>query len=154
MPPDYCATDSSIIALGVQAMNMQTLYQRGLKLRQALCGEKTVAARMSAAGDFGEPLQNIVNSYCYGDVWSRPGLPMQTKSLAVVAMTAAIDRPKEFCVHVRGALNNGCTPEEIREVLLLVTMYCGIPAGNEAHRMAFEVVKQHETETAQKASAI
>ena len=135
-------------------MNMQTLYQRGLKLRQALFGEQTVAARMSAAGDFGEPLQNIVNSYCYGDVWSRPGLSMQTKSLAVVAMTAAIDRPKEFCVHVKGALKNGCTPEEIREVLLLVTMYCGIPAGNEAHRMAWEVINQHKAENAQKASTI
>ena len=135
-------------------MDMQMLYQRGLKLRQELAGEQTVAARMAAAGEFGEPLQNIVNSYCYGDVWSRPGLPMQTKSLAVVAMTAAIDRPKEFCVHVKGALNNGCTPEEIREVLLLVTMYCGIPAGNEAHRMAWEVINQHKAEQARKPSTI
>ena len=69
-------------------------------------------------------------------------------------MTAAINRPKEICVHVKGALNNGCTPEEIREVLLLVTMYCGIPAGNEAHRMAWEVINHHKAEQARKPSAI
>ena len=79
---------------------------------------------------------------------------MQTKCLAVVEMTAAIDRFKEFCVHVKGALKNGCTPEEIREVLLLVTMYCGIPAGYETHRMAWEVINQHMAENAQKASTI
>ncbi len=127
-------------------MDMKTLGEEGLKLRKQLCGEKTVATRMSAAGDFGGPLQNIVNAICYGDVWARADLPLKTKSLVVVAINAAIDKPKEFCVHVKGALNNGCTPEEIRGVLLLVTMYCGIPAGSEAHKLAAEVIAQHESD--------
>ena len=79
---------------------------------------------------------------------------MQTKCLAVVEMTAAIDRFKEFCVHVKGALKNECALEDIRDVPLLVTMYCGISAGDETHRMAWEVINQHMAENAQKASTI
>lgn len=125
-------------------MDVKELYQRGLKLRARLFGRDAVAGRMSALGDFGEPLQNIVNAYAYGDIWSRPGLPLRTKSLAVLAMTAATNRAPEFRVHMNGALNNGCTPEEIREVLLLVALYCGIPAANEAHRIAYEVISERE----------
>jgi 4-carboxymuconolactone decarboxylase len=121
-------------------MDLRELYERGLALRRRMFGKEEVGKRMNALGEFGEPLQNIVNAYCYGDIWSRPGLPLQTKSLAVLAITAATNRPQEFRVHMKGALANGCTPEEIREVLLLVALYCGIPAANEAHRIAHEVI--------------
>ena len=97
---------------------------------------------MAAFGEFGEPLQHIINAYAYGDVWSRPGLSLGVKSLAMIAMMAAANRPAELRVHLKGALQNGCTPEEVREVLLLVALYCGIPAANEAHRAAMDVLKE------------
>jgi len=121
-------------------MNLQALYERGLALRRKLFGDVAVDRRMNALGEFGEPLQNIVNAYAYGDVWSRPALPLKTKSLVMLGITAASNRPQEFRVHVSGALANGCTPDEIREALLLVALYCGIPAANEAHRIAHEVI--------------
>ena len=123
-------------------MDVNELYERGLKLRRRLFGNKAVEERMNALGEFGEPLQNIVNAYAYGDIWNRPGLPLKIKSLAMLGITAAINRPQEFRVHMNGALNNGCTPEEIREVLLLVALYCGIPAANEAHRIAHETINE------------
>jgi 4-carboxymuconolactone decarboxylase len=121
-------------------MDLRALYERGLELRRRIFGKETVDRRMNALGEFGEPLQNIVNAYCYGDIWSRPGLPLGTKSLAVLAITAAINRPQEFRLHMQAALANGCTPDEIREVLLLVAIYCGVPAANEAHRIAYETI--------------
>lgn len=119
-------------------MDTQELYRRGLAIRKEIFGKEAVDKRMAAVGDFGAPLQNIVNAYAYGDIWARPGMERKTRSLVVLAMTAAINRPAEFKVHVNGALNNGCTPEEIREVLLLIALYCGIPASNDAHRLALE----------------
>ena len=121
-------------------MDTKDLNERGLKLRRQMFGNQAVEARMNAAGDFGQPLQDIINAYGYGDIWSRPGLDKKIRSLAVMAMMAAINRPAEFSVHVRGALANGATPDEIREVLLMLTMYCGIPAANDAHRIAAEIL--------------
>ena len=126
-------------------MDGRELADKGLKLRKELFGDKAVEQRMSAFGAFGEPLQHIINAYAYGDIWSRPGLPMSTKSLAMIAMMAAANRPAELRVHLKGALKNGCTPEEIREILLLVALYCGIPAANEAHRAAVDVLKEDGT---------
>jgi 4-carboxymuconolactone decarboxylase len=123
-------------------MDIKELYERGLKLRTRIFGEKAVAARMSAHGEFGRPLQDLINTYVYGEVWSRPGLDNRARSLAMIAMTAALNRPAEFTVHVKGALANGCTPEEIREILLLIAVYCGIPAANDAHRLAVEAMKR------------
>ena len=120
-------------------MDTRELHERGLKLRKQMFGAAAVEQRMRAAGEFGVPLQDIVNAYAYGDVWSRTALPLKTKSLAMLGITAALNRPAEFRVHVQGCLANGCTEEEIREVLLLVALYCGIPAANDAHRIAFEV---------------
>jgi 4-carboxymuconolactone decarboxylase len=91
---------------------------------------------------FGAPLQHVINAYAYGDVWSREALPAVTKSLAMLAMMAALGRPEELRVHVNGALENGCSAEQIQELLLLVALYCGIPAANEAHRVAFEVLRE------------
>jgi 4-carboxymuconolactone decarboxylase len=123
-------------------MDTKDLAAKGLKLRKELFGEKSVEQRMTAFGEFGEPLQHIINAYAYGDVWSRPGLSMGVKSLAMIAMMAAANRPQELRVHLKGALTNGCSPDEIREVLLLVALYCGIPAANEAHRAAMDVLAE------------
>jgi 4-carboxymuconolactone decarboxylase len=125
-------------------MDTRELRDKGLKLRREMLGREAVDARMKALGAFGEPLQDIINAYAYGDVWSRPALPLATKSLAMIAMMAATGRANELRVHVKGALANGCTAEQIQDILLLVAMYCGIPAANEAHRVALEVLRERE----------
>jgi 4-carboxymuconolactone decarboxylase len=123
-------------------MDTRDLYDKGLKLRREMFGGEAVEQRMQAFGAFGEPLQHIINAYAYGDVWSRSALPPATKSLAMIAMMAAIGRATELRVHVKGALANGCSAEQIQDILLLVAMYCGIPAANEAHRVAVEVLRE------------
>ncbi len=132
-------------------MDTRDQYERGLRLRRKMFGREAVARRMDALGRFGEPLQQIINGYAYGDVWSRPGLDARTRSLAMVGMMAASNRPNELRVHLRGALANGSTPTEIREVLLLVALYCGIPASLEGHQAALEVFQAAEVKPAGKA---
>jgi 4-carboxymuconolactone decarboxylase len=122
-------------------MDVKALHERGLKLRRDLFGREAVDKRMESLGEFGQPLQHIINAYAYGDVWSRDALPLATKSLVMIGMMAAAGKQAELRVHLSGALHNGCTAEQIQEVLLLVAMYCGIPAANEAHRAAVEVMK-------------
>ena len=124
-------------------MDENDQHERGLKLRVEMFGREAVEKRMAAFGDFGKPLQHIINAYAYGDVWSRTGLPAATKSLVMIGMMAASGHPNELRVHLNGAVKNGCTPEQIQEVLLLLTLYCGIPAANEAHRIAAEVLREH-----------
>ena len=102
-------------------------------------GEADVEQRMAAAGAFGAPLQNIINAYIYGDVWERPGLPHDVRSLVMLGITAASNKPAEFRVHAKGALANGCTKAQVQDVLLLVAMYCGVPAAIETTRIAAEV---------------
>jgi 4-carboxymuconolactone decarboxylase len=123
-------------------MDTREQHERGLKLRTELFGREAVEKRMNAFGAFGAPLQHIINAYAYGDVWQRPALPLSVKSLAMVAMMAAAGHANELRVHLKGALKNGCKAEEIQEILLLVAMYCGIPAANEAHRIAAEVLAE------------
>jgi 4-carboxymuconolactone decarboxylase len=118
-------------------------YDRGLQLRIAMFGREAVEKRMNAFGEFGRPLQHIINAYAYGDVWQRSALPPATKSLAMVAMMAAAGHSAELGVHLKGALKNGCSAEQIQEILLLVTLYCGIPAANEAHRIAADALREH-----------
>ena len=124
------------------AMDDQERFERGLKLRVDMFGREAVDKRMNAFGEFGKPLQHIINAYAYGDVWQRSALPPGVKSLTMVAMMAAAGHPNELRVHLKGAVKNGCTAEQIQEVLLLLAMYCGIPAANEAHRIAAEVLGQ------------
>ncbi len=113
-------------------MDTRDLNEKGLKLRREMFGDEAVDKRMKAFGAFGD---------AYGDVWSRPALPLATKSLAMVAMMAGAGRTNELRVHVKGALTNG---EQIQDILLLVAMYCGIPAANEAHRIAVDVLRETE----------
>ena len=124
-------------------MDTRDLHEKGLKLRREMLGAEAVEARTRALGAFGEPLQTIINAYAYGDVWSRSAVPLATKSLAMIAMMAATGRTNELRVHLKGALGNGCTAEQIQEIPLLVAMYCGIPAANEAHRIAVEVLREN-----------
>jgi len=125
-------------------MDTQEQHDRGLALRTELFGRDAVEKRMAAFGEFGKPLQHIINAYAYGDVWSRSALPLATKSLAMIAMMAAAGYPNELRVHLKGAVKNGCSAEQIREILLLAALYCGIPAANEAHRVAAEVLGEEK----------
>jgi 4-carboxymuconolactone decarboxylase len=127
---------------GRRMMDTTEQHERGLKLRTEMFGREAVEKRMNAFGAFGKPLQHIINAYAYGDVWQNSALPLATKSLAMIAMMAAAGHPNELRVHLKGALKNGCKADEIQEVLLLVAMYCGIPAANEAHRIAAEVLAE------------
>jgi len=115
------------------------LYARGLRRRKAMFGEADVEKRMTASGEFGAPLQNVINAYVYGDIWERPGLPDNIRSLVMLGITAASGKPAEFRVHAKGALANGCTREQVQDVLLLVAMYCGVPAAIETNRIAAEI---------------
>ena len=111
--------------------------------RQELFGAEAVAKRMDAVGAFGKPLQDMINGYAYGDLWQRPGLSPKLRSLTMVAMMAAVGRPNELRVHLNGAVKNGCTADEVREVLLQVALYCGLPLSIEAHTIAQEVLAAH-----------
>ena len=115
------------------------LYARGLARRKKMLGADDVEKRIAAAGEFGAPLQNIINAYVYGDIWERDGLPDATRSLVMLAIAAATNRAAEFRVHAKGALANGCTAAQVQDVLLLVAMYCGIPAAIETHQIAAEI---------------
>lgn len=120
-------------------MDVDELNARGLRRRKSLFGAADVEQRMSAAGDFGAPLQNVINAYVYGDVWERTGLSSEMRSLVMLAITAASNKPAEFRVHAKGALANGCTKEQVQDLLLLVAMYCGIPAAIETNRIAADI---------------
>src|SRR5712664_4383896 len=120
-------------------MDTTEMYARGLRRRKEMFGEAEVDKRMAASGEFGAPLQNIINAYVYGDVWERDGLADDIRSLVMMGITAASNRPAEFRVHAKGALANGCTKEQVQDVLLLVAMYCGVPAAIETNRIAAEI---------------
>ncbi|MDB5502764.1 MAG: 4-carboxymuconolactone decarboxylase [Tardiphaga sp.] len=120
-------------------MDISDLHARGLERRKALFGAADVEQRMSAAGEFGAPLQNVINAYVYGDVWERKGLSDEMRSLVMLAITAASNKPAEFRVHAKGALANGCSKEQVQDLLLLIAMYCGVPAAIETNRIAAEI---------------
>jgi 4-carboxymuconolactone decarboxylase len=123
-------------------MDTTELYARGLRRRKKMFGEAEVEKRIGAAGEFGAPLQNIINAYVYGDIWERGGLPDAVRSLVMLGITAASNRPAEFRVHAKGALANGCSKEQVQDVLLLVAMYCGIPAAIETNNIAADVFRE------------
>lgn len=119
---------------------MSESFEKGLRTRREVLGDDYVDRALANADDFSLPLQEIVTEYCWDKVWNRPGLPRRTRSLLNIAMLSVLNRPHELRVHVAGALRNGCTPEEIREVLLQVTIYAGVPAGVDGFRVAREVL--------------
>jgi 4-carboxymuconolactone decarboxylase len=117
-------------------------YARGLATRREVLGDEHVERSLRDATDFSAPAQEFVTEFCWGDVWTRPGLDRRTRSLINLAMLTALNRMHEFRVHVRGAVNNGCTVEEIRETLLQAIVYCGAPAGLESFRQAQGVLDE------------
>jgi 4-carboxymuconolactone decarboxylase len=114
-------------------------FDKGLAIRRAVLGSEYVDKSIAAADDFTRPLQEIVTQYCWGEVWGRPNLERKTRSLLNLAMLSALNRPHEVKLHVRGALDNGVTKDEIREVFLQVAIYCGVPAAMDSFRIAKEV---------------
>ena len=118
------------------------LYQRGMKVRRQVLGDAYVDKATSEADDFNRDFQRLVTEYCWGEVWTRSVLTNKQRSLNNLCMIAALNRGHEFELHVRGALRNGCTPEEIRDCLFQVAIYAGIPAGVEAFRLARKVLQE------------
>jgi 4-carboxymuconolactone decarboxylase len=113
-------------------------FEKGMKLRKQVLGADYVERSMAGADEFSLAMQELSTEYCWGYVWTRPGLALRDRSLINIAMISALNRPHELKLHVKAALNNGVTREEIREVLLQVAVYCGVPAGIDSTRIARE----------------
>ena len=117
-------------------------FEKGLEVRKAVLGSEFVEKAIASADDFNRPLQELVTEYCWGAVWTREGLTRKTRSMLNLAMLTALNRPHELKMHVKGALRNGVTQDEIREVLLQATIYAGVPAGVDAFRVAREALNE------------
>ncbi|CAN1547321.1 COG0599 Uncharacterized homolog of gamma-carboxymuconolactone decarboxylase subunit [Burkholderiaceae bacterium] len=115
------------------------LFDKGLKVRREVLGSEYVDNAIKNADDFSRTLQEFVTEYCWGELWNRPGLDRKSRSMLNLAMLAALNRPHEIKLHIRGAINNGMTKDEIKEVFLQVGVYCGVPAAVDAFRSAREV---------------
>ena len=115
------------------------LFEKGLAIRRAVLGAEHVDRAIAAADDFSRPMQELLTEYCWGTVWTRPGLDRKTRSLINLAMLTALNRPHEVKLHVRGAINNGVTKQEISEVFIQAAIYCGVPAAVDSFRTAGEV---------------
>ncbi len=123
-------------------MDHTPLFEEGLKTRRSVLGDEFVDLAFRNATAFTRPMQELVTEYCWGAIWTRPGLSKKTRSLLNIAMLSALNRAQELKSHVRGALRNGCTAEEIQETLLQAAVYCGVPAGMEGFRIAQEVLDE------------
>jgi 4-carboxymuconolactone decarboxylase len=113
-------------------------FEKGLALRKKVLGADYVEKSMASADSFSMPMQELSTEYCWGHVWTRPGLELRERSLINIAMISALNRPHELKLHVKAALNNGLTRDQIREVILQVAVYCGVPAGIDSTRIARE----------------
>lgn len=113
-------------------------FEKGLELRKRVLGAEYVEKSMASADSFSMPMQELSTEYCWGHVWTRPGLALRDRSLINIAMISALNRPHELKLHVKAALNNGLSRDEIREVILQVAVYCGVPAGIDSTRIARE----------------
>ena len=118
--------------------------EKGLGIRREVLGTEHVEKSLDKADEFSRPLQELITEYCWGATWARPGLSRKMRSLINLAMLTALNRPHEVKLHLEGALNNGCTKEEIREVLLQTAIYCGVAAASESFRLAREVFAEIE----------
>jgi 4-carboxymuconolactone decarboxylase len=127
----------------------EELFAKGLQTRKEVLGADYVEQSIRNADAFTLEIQELVTQYCWGDVWNRPGLDRRSRSLLNLGMIAALNRPHELRLHVRGALRNGMTKEEIKEAFLQVAVYCGVPAGIDAFRTARAVFEEMAAEVAQ-----
>jgi 4-carboxymuconolactone decarboxylase len=121
---------------GRETVSESESYKAGLAMRKKVLGEKYVDESLAQADDFTAPLQQYLTEHAWGAVWVRPGLSLKTRSMLNLAILAAINRPGELRLHIRGALNNGVTKEEIREIFLHCGAYCGAPAALDAFKVA------------------
>lgn len=119
-------------------------FDEGLKVRRAVLGDAYVDKALANSDAFWQPLQEMVTEFCWGSVWTRDGLERRTRSLINIAMLSALNRPHEVEIHLRGAINNGCTAEDIREVILQVAAYCGVPAAIDTMRAAKRILAEAE----------
>ncbi len=117
-------------------------FEAGLAVRREVLGREYVDKSLAEADDFSMPIQELSTEYCWGEIWTKPDLPRKTRSLINIGMISALNRPHELKLHIRAALRNGCSKEEIRAVLMQVAIYCGIPAGIDGFRIAKEVLKE------------
>ncbi|HTC18629.1 MAG TPA: carboxymuconolactone decarboxylase family protein [Stellaceae bacterium] len=124
------------------AKSNSPLFTKGLAVRREVLGAEYVDKSLADADDFMMAFQNLTTEWCWGEVWSRPGLPRKTRSMLNLAMLTALNRPAELKLHLRGALTNGVTVEEIKEIFLQTGIYCGIPAALESFKVAREVFKE------------
>lgn len=121
-------------------------FDIGLEIRRSVLGAEYVDSSIQNATEFNMPMQELVTEYCWGEIWARPGLPKKTRSMLNLAMITALNRPHELKLHVRGAINNGLTKEEIQEVFLQTAIYCGVPAAIDSFRTAKEVFDEMDKE--------
>lgn len=121
-------------------------FDRGLEIRKSVLGKEYVQKSFASADDFNRPMQELVTEYCWGAVWGREELPKNIRSMLNLCMLSALNRPHELKVHVKGALRNGLTKDEIREVFLQVAIYCGVPAAVDSFRIAGEAFAEYEKE--------
>jgi len=119
---------------------LDSRYEQGLRTRREVLGSEYVDRALEGVTEFTEPIQKLVTEYCWGAVWTRDGIDRKTRSLLNLGMLTAMNRQHELAAHVRGAVNNGCSPVEIREVLLQAAIYCGLPAALDAFRTAEKVL--------------
>lgn len=140
-------TDGSAHPMHTRKEHMSSeLFDNGLATRREVLGDDYVQRSLDSADDFSMPMQELVTKYCWGDIWNRPGLERQQRSMINLAMISALNRPHELQVHVRGALRNGLTKEQIQEIFLQVAIYCGVPAALDSFRLAREVFADMEAE--------
>jgi 4-carboxymuconolactone decarboxylase len=123
-------------------MDERERYEQGMKIRRAVLGDAHVEKSLAKRNEFNEAFQDLITRYAWGEIWSRPGLTKQTRSMITLAMLVALNRPEEFRLHVKAALKNGVKRDEIREVLLQAAIYCGVPAANAAFHAAEEVIME------------
>jgi 4-carboxymuconolactone decarboxylase len=151
LPPD--ALESARRGFAIQSIpersitmstdSRKDLRERGLKIRREVLGDKYVDAAMNNVTDFNRPLQELLNEYCWGAGWGREGLTRKERSMINLAMLTALGRTHEVETHVRGALNNGLTQQQIAEVLLQTAIYCGVPAAVDSFRAASKVIAEY-----------
>jgi 4-carboxymuconolactone decarboxylase len=118
------------------------LFEKGLKTRKEVLGAEYVETSLKNADDFNMPMQELVTEYCWNEIWNRPGLDRRTRSIINLAMITALNRPHELKLHVRGAINNGLTKDDIKEIFLQTAIYCGVPAAIDSFRCAKEIFKE------------
>lgn len=125
-------------------MDDRERFAKGLEVRRAVLGEKHVNVSLEKSNSFTAEFQDLVTRYAWGEMWTRQGLPRHTRSLVTLAMLIALNRGDEFRLHLHGAMNNGATRDQIKELLLHAAVYCGVPAANSAFRVAEEIFTEQD----------